>query len=118
MPGQIASRSRCSCGCQTRRTHASSAGVRILAATIIVCALNVALQADDLTDALNAGRFADVVRLADARLTRTPRDARVWTIRGIALDRLQRLPESLQSFERALAIDPQSRAALQGATEV
>jgi tetratricopeptide (TPR) repeat protein len=80
--------------------------------------LSVALQADDLTDALNAGRFADVVRLADARLTRTPRDARVWTIRGIALDRLQRLPESLQSFERALAIDPQSRAALQGATEV
>jgi tetratricopeptide (TPR) repeat protein len=31
---------------------------------------------------------------------------------------LQRLSESLQSFERALAIDPHSLAALQGATEV
>jgi tetratricopeptide (TPR) repeat protein len=85
---------------------------------VFAVALGAAARADDLTDALTAGRFTDVVRLADAKLKNAPRDARTWTIRGIALERLQRLPESLQSFERALAIDPQSLAALQGATEV
>ena len=80
--------------------------------------LGAVLGADDLTDALAAGRYADAVRLADARLKLQSRDARVWTIRGIALEQLQRLPESLQSFEQALAIEPQSLAALQGATEV
>ena len=80
--------------------------------------LGAVLGADDLTDALAAGRYADAVRLADARLKLQSRDARVWTIRGIALEQLQRLPESLRSFEQALAIEPQSLAALQGATEV
>jgi tetratricopeptide (TPR) repeat protein len=83
-----------------------------------VLALGGSLRADQLTDALAAGRFAEVVRLADARVQAQPRDARAWTIRGIALERLQRLPESFQSFERALVIDPHSLAALQGATQV
>jgi tetratricopeptide (TPR) repeat protein len=118
MPGPIASRSRWSFGCHTRPTHSTrKVAVRTLASAIVVFGLTGPLRADDLTDALTAGRFADVVQLADARLKTAPRDARVWTIRGIALERLQRLPESLQSFERALAIDPDSIAALQGATE-
>jgi tetratricopeptide (TPR) repeat protein len=99
--------------------HASRAiVVRALAYAIFVFALSGPLRADDLADALTSGRFADVIRLADVRLQTAPRDARVWTIRGIALERLQRLTESLESFERALAIDPDSMAALQGATEV
>lgn len=81
-------------------------------------ALSGSRRADELSDALAAGRFAEVVRLADAVVQAQPRDARAWTIRGIALERLERLPESLQSFERALIVDPQSLAALQGATQV
>src|SRR5207247_236496 len=71
-----------------------------------------------LADALEAGRFADARRLADARLKSQPRDARLWTIRAIALERLGRFPQSLASFERALTLDPDSLAALKGATEV
>ena len=63
-------------------------------------------------------RFTDVLRLVDARLAAQPRDVRLLTIRGIALERLNRLPESLTTFERALAVDPQSLPALKGATEV
>jgi tetratricopeptide (TPR) repeat protein len=99
--------------------HSSSTTlVRGLASAILLVSLSGPVLADDLTDALAAGRFADAVRLADARLKTSPRDARVWTIRGIALERLQRLPESLQSFKRALDIEPASIAALQGAAEV
>jgi tetratricopeptide (TPR) repeat protein len=89
-----------------------------LAAVVSALALAAPLRADDLDDALGAGRFADALKLADAHLRTQPRDARVWTIRGIALERLQRLPESLVSFEKALVLDPNSMAALQGATEV
>jgi tetratricopeptide (TPR) repeat protein len=90
---------------------------RILAAALLTTSA-VAAHADDLSDALDAGRFAEALRVADARLKSGPRDARLWTIRGIALERLDRLPQSLASFERALALDPGSLAALKGATEV
>ena len=91
--------------------------MRILAAVLLVASAGMA-HADDLADALEAGRFADARRLADARLKSQPRDARVWTIRAIALERLGRLAQSLASFERALTLDPDSLAALKGATEV
>ena len=90
---------------------------RILAAALFAAFAGTA-HADDLADALEAGRFADARRLADARLKSQPRDARLWTIRAIALERLGRLPQSLASFERALTLDPDSLAALKGATEV
>jgi superkiller protein 3 len=92
--------------------------MRRLLAAALLAASAVAARADDLSDALEAGRFAEALRLADARLKSAPRDARVWTIRAIALERLERLPQSLASFERALALDPESLAALKGATEV
>jgi superkiller protein 3 len=75
-------------------------------------------HADDLSDALEAGRLAEALRVADDRLKSQPRDVRLWTIRAIALERLERLPQSLASFERALALDPDALAALKGATEV
>jgi superkiller protein 3 len=85
----------------------------------VLTAAGAPLQAtDDLTDALAAGRFADAVRAADARLKAQPRDTRALIVRGIALERLGDLRESLASFERALAIEPSSPAALEGAAEV
>jgi tetratricopeptide (TPR) repeat protein len=92
--------------------------MRLIATAAIVFMIGVALGADELSQALAARRFEEVLRLADARLSSEPRDIRLWTVRGIALEGLQRLPESLASFERALEIDPQSLPALKGATEV
>jgi tetratricopeptide (TPR) repeat protein len=90
---------------------------RAILASLLIASAGLA-YADDLADALEAGRFAAARRLADARLKAQPRDARLWTIRAIALERLGRLPQSLASFERALTLDPDSLAALKGATEV
>jgi Flp pilus assembly protein TadD len=89
----------------------------ILIAAMLVATAGAA-PGDDLSDALDAGRFEEALRLADARLKSQAQDARLWTIRGIALERLERLPQSLASFERALTLDPDSLAALKGATEV
>lgn len=84
----------------------------------LLAAASGVTRADDLSDALAAGRFGEALRLADARLRSETPDARLWAIRAIALEKLERLPESLSSFERALALDPDSLAALQGAAEV
>src|SRR5918994_442967 len=92
--------------------------MQLLAAATVLCTMLAAFQGDELADALAAQRFADVLRIVDARLAVQPRDVRLLTIRGIALGRLNRLPESLAAFERALAIDPNSVPALKGATEV
>jgi len=92
--------------------------MRFITAATLLCAMFATVQGDELSDAIAAQRFTDVLRLVDARLASQPRDVRLLTIRGIALERLSRLPESLATFERALAVDPQSLPALKGATEV
>jgi len=90
----------------------------VLVAAGLLCAGALAAQPDDLADALASRRFADVVHLADAKLKTQPNDTRALIARGVALEQLGRLPESLASFERALAIEPSSPAALKGAAEV
>lgn len=85
---------------------------------MVLAATASAARGDDLSDALDAGRFEEALRLTDARLKSQAGDPRLWTIRAIALERLERLPQSLASFERALTLDPDSLAALKGATQV
>jgi cytochrome c-type biogenesis protein CcmH/NrfG len=92
--------------------------MQLFAAATILCTMLAASQGDELAGAMGAQRFGDVLRIVDARLAAQPRDVRLLTIRGIALGRLNRLPESLAAFERALAVDPNSIPALKGATEV
>ena len=89
-----------------------------LRAAAVLVASACAAHPDELTDALAGGRFEESLRLADARLKSAAADARLWAIRGIALEKLERLPESLASFEQALTLEPGSLAALQGAAEV
>jgi len=88
-----------------------------LAAAVLALGASVA-RAEDPSDALAAGRFGEALRLADEGLESRRGDARLWTLRGIALEGLERLPDSLTSFQRALALEPQSLAALKGAAEV
>ncbi len=92
--------------------------MQLFVAATLLCTMLAGLQGDELADAISAQRFGDVLRIVDARLAAQPRDVRLLTIRGIALERLDQLPESLASFERALAVDPESVPALKGATEV
>ncbi len=70
---------------------------------------------DAVTAALRAGDFAQAAERSRVALTKAPNDARLWTLNGLALARLGRRPEALKSFERALTIDPNYLAALEGA---
>ena len=70
---------------------------------------------DAVTAALRAGDFAQAAERSRVALTKAPNDARLWTLNGLALASLGRRAEALQSFERALTIDPNYLAALEGA---
>ena len=62
----------------------------------------------------------DMARLCsniDEQLKEQPGNPHLWTLRGIALSKLKRADESLDSFEKALAISPKLLPALEGAAE-
>jgi len=73
--------------------------------------------ADSLASALSTGRFQDALRMADSLLKSHPRDARLWTAKGLALSGLARDKESIASFDRALQLDQNFLPALKGASE-
>ena len=70
---------------------------------------------DAVTAALRAGDFGQAAERSRVALTKAPNDARLWTLNGLALAGVGRRAEALRSFERALTIDPNYLAALEGA---
>jgi tetratricopeptide (TPR) repeat protein len=68
--------------------------------------------------ALEQRRFEDALQLVTPLVDRSPRDARPWTLKGIALSGLGRTVESLASYKEALKRNPAYLPALQGAAEV
>jgi len=74
--------------------------------------------ATDVAAALSHGEFQQAVQLADSILRERPRDAQVWTLRGVAFAQWGRQSESLASFNRALAVSPNYMPALQGAAQL
>jgi tetratricopeptide (TPR) repeat protein len=69
-------------------------------------------------DAFRAGRYADALIISEQDLKDQPSDAKLWTERAMALDRLGRNADSINSFQRALAFDPAFTPALEGAAEL
>jgi hypothetical protein len=57
------------------------------------------------------GRYTEALTAYDRLLMAAPNDPSLWNNRGISLRNLGRLAESSQSFERAMAVDPQMKAA-------
>lgn len=62
--------------------------------------------------------FDAALRKVDRLLERQPDDARLWTLRGLALAGAGRARESLRAYEEALRRNPDSLPALQGAAEI
>ena len=58
-----------------------------------------------------------MLQLLDSRLEQDSGNPRLWAARGVALSRLGRNAESLQSFEHSLAISPKYLPALEGAAD-
>src|SRR5258708_11537186 len=68
--------------------------------------------------ALRDPDFERALQLAHSRLRKLPKDARLWMLEGIALSKLGRDKEALNTYDRALRISPKYLAALEGAAEL
>jgi tetratricopeptide (TPR) repeat protein len=68
--------------------------------------------------ALRQKLFAQALELAQAQLKKTPHQARILTLEGIAFSALGNDREGLAAFRAVLAMEPNSLAALEGAAQL
>jgi tetratricopeptide (TPR) repeat protein len=67
---------------------------------------------------LASGRYTEAKELLDSALKKSPRDARLWTLNGLALVRLGKQRDALASYKTALQISPDYLPALESAAEI
>ena len=67
---------------------------------------------------LRAGDYAAARQILETALKQSPKDARLWTLHGLAVVRLGDQSLALSSFKRALQIAPTYYPALEGAAQV
>jgi tetratricopeptide (TPR) repeat protein len=75
-------------------------------------------QVDAIRAALRARDFDQAVEHSRSALRNAPHDPQLWTLQGMALASMGKRAEALQSFQRALKIDPSYIAALEGAAQL
>ncbi|MGA8270286.1 MAG: tetratricopeptide repeat protein [Candidatus Sulfotelmatobacter sp.] len=68
--------------------------------------------------ALRAGDFAQALQLTGPQLQQSPRDAKLWTLQGIAFSGLGKDKEALEAYDKALSISPDYLPALEGSAEL
>jgi tetratricopeptide (TPR) repeat protein len=71
----------------------------------------------EVAAALTAHQYAAALHLLEPMLQISPKDASLWTLRGVALDGEGRTRESLASFHHALTLDGGFLPALEGAAQ-
>ena len=71
----------------------------------------------EVAAALNARQYAQALHLLEPLLQSSPKDASLWTLRGVALDGEGHTQESLASFNHALVLDGSFLPALEGAAQ-
>ena len=74
--------------------------------------------ADAVVALLRAKQYDEATTKLSVALRTSPRDARLWSLKGIALSLSGRLDEASVAFERALALRPDDPAALRGEAQI
>ena len=67
--------------------------------------------------ALSAHQYTEALQILEPLLKQHPRDARLWTLRGVALDGSGQTKPGIASFDHALLINPTFAPALEGAAQ-
>lgn len=75
-------------------------------------------RGESIAGLLRDGDAAGALKRIDEALARSPGDARLWTLRGLALAALKRSDDSLAAYRKALSVDPGYLPALQGAAQI
>jgi tetratricopeptide (TPR) repeat protein len=73
---------------------------------------------DGITQSLRNQNFDDALRDCDAALKKTPKDKRIWALRGIAYAGKGEPSAALDSYRHALGLDPAYLPALEGAAQI
>jgi len=68
--------------------------------------------------ALRAGQFDKALQLLQPKLEQNPKNAQLWTLRGLALSGKGDKREALGAFHRALGVTPDYLPALEGAAQI
>jgi tetratricopeptide (TPR) repeat protein len=68
--------------------------------------------------ALESRNFSRALSLTQSALKARPGDYRIWTLRGMATERMGNLPAALADYQHALKFAPDYLAALEGAAQV
>jgi len=71
-----------------------------------------------VTSALRAGQFDKALQLLQPKLEQNPKNAQLWTLRGLALSGKGDKREALGAFHRALGVTPDYLPALEGAAQI
>lgn len=67
---------------------------------------------------LKSGKYAEAEQLLKAALQSSPRDARLWTLNGLALEKLHKRSNAKAAFAHALRLAPDYVPALEGAAQL
>jgi tetratricopeptide (TPR) repeat protein len=71
-----------------------------------------------IQEALRARDFYRALQLSDTYLQESPRDAKLWTLQGLALSALGKNREALAAYDKALSFAPDYLPALEGAAQL
>ena len=71
-----------------------------------------------IENAIQTQHFPLALQLIDTALRGQPRDCYLWTLRGRALSMLKRQSEGLESYRRAIALQPHYLPAIEGVAEI
>jgi tetratricopeptide (TPR) repeat protein len=83
----------------------------------LACAQNTN-EARRIASAIRNGDYTGALQLLGPALRRSPANAELWTMQGVAYDRQGHKSEALRSFEHALKIAPNTIPALEGAAQI
>jgi tetratricopeptide (TPR) repeat protein len=88
---------------------------------LLIAALFAAQKQNDIgpiVNALRSGAYRQAEQLADSELKKRPADPRLWTLNGMALERLGQSASAFESYKKALHIAPDYLPALKAASQM
>ena len=73
---------------------------------------------ESIAAALRASEYAKALEMLRPALQASPGDAQLWSMQGVAYERLKKTEDALASYQRALKISPDYLPALHGAAQI
>src|SRR5215471_4220313 len=100
---------------RTRRLYLVSA---IALVCSLACAKTISNEEARIASAIRNGDYPGALRLLGPAIRRSPANAELWTMQGVAYDRQGNPSEALAAFKNALKIAPNTIPALEGAAQI